>query len=151
MESSEFSILFSKFPGFLKLFDGVYSFDKIPTQLKLNHFIICNTDVSSGEGKHWFCLYRSNKKFIECFDSLGINNLKKSSLLTACKFRNVDELKINSTPVQLSSTDTCGRFCVMFIVERLHNCDMTFDELLNEIFTDDCIENEKVLKTFFET
>ena len=64
MESSEFSLFFSKFPGFLKLFDGVYSFDKIPTQLKLNHFIICNTDVSSGEGKHWFCLYRSNKKFI---------------------------------------------------------------------------------------
>ena len=150
MESSEFAFYFSNFPTLLKLFDGVYSFDKIPTQIKLHHFIICNTDISSGSGKHWFCVFRSNKKFLECFDSLGFDDTKKQSLINACTFKNISEIKINSTPVQLSTSDTCGKFCVMFIVERLHNPDMTFDELMNEIFSDDCEANEKILQQFFE-
>ena len=120
MESSEFALYFANFPIALKLFDGVYSFDKIPTHIKLHHFVICNTDVSSGTGKHWFCLYRSDKNFIECFDSLGIHDeLKKAALLNVCKFKNVAELKINATPLQLSTSDTCGKFCVMFIIERI--------------------------------
>ena len=151
MESSEFAFYFSNFPTVLKLFDGVYSIDKIPTQIRPHHFLICNTDISAGSGKHWFCLYRSNTNFIECFDSLGINEeLKKSTLLNVCKFKNVTEIKINSTPIQLSTTDTCGKFCIMFIIERLFNPDLSFDNLLNDLFTDDCSKNEETLVKFFQ-
>ena len=150
MESSEFQSYFSQFPAIAKLFDGVFSFDKIPQRLKLHHFIICNTDISTGEGKHWFCLYKEDKNTIECFDSLGLaTELKKSNLLNACRFTSVGQLKINCTQVQSSSTDTCGKFCLMFIIERLHNPDMTFDDLMNEIFTDNCAENERNVEKFF--
>ena len=37
----------------------------------------------------------------------------------------------------------------MFIVERLHNPDLSFDELLNTIFSEEVLENEKVLEAFF--
>ena len=60
-----------------------------------------------------------------------------------------NELKINSTQVQASTSTTCGKFCLMFIIERLHNPDMSYDELLNEIFSDDCNENEKTVELFF--
>ena len=141
---------FANFPTLLKLFDGVFSFDKIPAKLQLYHFIICNTDISSGTGKHWFCIIRSNKKFVECFDSLGFQEQsKKTALLSALKFNRISEIKINTTPVQLSNTDTCGKFCLMFIIERLHNPDMPFDELINDIFSDDCKKNEELVANFF--
>ena len=150
MESSEFVSYLSKFPSILKLFDGVYSFDKIPSKIKINHFIICNTDKSTGSGKHWFCFYRVNKNLIECFDSLGINdNEKKHQLITACKFTHAVTLKLNNTQIQSSSTNTCGKFCLMFIVERLHNPDLDFEELMNYTFTDNEVENEKILDEFF--
>ena len=151
MESSEFRSYFLHFPAIFKLFDGVFSFDKIPKKLKLHHFVICNTDVSSGEGKHWFCLYKSKKNTIECFDSLGVESeTKKNNLLNICQFYSANELKINSTQVQASTSTTCGKFCLMFIIERLHNPDLTFDELLDFIFTDDCNENEKTVANFFD-
>lgn len=151
MESSQFSLYFSNFPTIFKLFDGVFSFDKIPKNLKIHHFVICNTDISSGEGKHWFCLYRTNKDLVECFDSLGINDLsKKTVLVNICNFTGAKELKINNTQLQLLTSQTCGKFCLMFVIERLHNPDLTFDELLDFIFTDDCNENEKTVANFFD-
>ena len=150
MESSEFAIYFKKFPIVNKLFDGTFSIDTIPITLKLHHFIICNTDLSSGLGKHWFCLLRRSRNEIECFDSLGITEEKKKVIIQAVKIRGIQKLLINSSPVQLPTTDTCGKFCVMFVLERLHNFDMDFDELLNAIFSDDCSQNEQILANFFD-
>ena len=151
MESSDFVSYLSKFPSVLKLFDGVYSFDKIPTKLPVNHFIICNTDISTGSGKHWFCIYRFNQQLIECFDSLGVNtDLKKNQLIKACNFQGALKLIVNNTQIQSGVSDTCGQFCLMFIIERLHNPDLNFDELLNESFLEDCNENEKNLNIFFD-
>ena len=150
MESSEFLVYFEKFPILKKLFSGPCSIDTIPSTLKLYHFLICNTDVSSGHGKHWFCLLRSAKTEIECFDSLGVSEDKKKLILEYLNVRGVRNVKVNTSPVQLPSTDTCGKFCIMFIFERLHNLDMDFDELLNSIFSDDCGRNETILHSFIE-
>ena len=149
MESSEFSICFAKFPIISKLFHGTCSIDTIPKTLKVRHFLICNTDLSSGNGKHWFCLLRTSRVEIECFDSLGITDEKKKIIVEALKIRGVQKLKLNRSPVQLPTTSTCGKFCVMFILERMHNFDMDFDELLNGIFSDDCSDNELALENFF--
>ena len=151
MEGSDFTTYLSKFPSVLKLFDGVYSFDKIPTKLRVNHFIICNTDNSTGSGKHWFCIYRVRQQLLECFDSLGINtDIKKSQLIKACNFKGALNVIVNNTSIQSPLTDTCGKFCLMFIIERLHNPDLNFDQLLNESFSDDCNENEKAVNAFFD-
>ena len=150
MESSEFAFYFSNFPTLLKLFDGVYSFDKIPTQIKLHHFIICNTDISSGSGKHWFCVFRSNKKFLECFDSLGVGP-EKQIFLKSVQFRGIRELNYNESPVQSVTSSACGEFCLFFLFERLHNLNFEFSDLINEIFSQNFERNEHRVREFYST
>ena len=150
MISNEIVEFFNRYPHLKKYFLGLRNVDTLSKTIPVNHFLICNTDVSTGPGTHWFVLFRYNQSELECFDSLGFDDTKKQSLINACTFKNISEIKINSTSVQLSTSDTCGKFCVMFIVERLHNPDMTFDELMNEIFSDDCEANEKIVQQFFE-
>ena len=61
MQSSDFEKYFILFPNLKKHFTGVFAIDTLPKSLKLRHFCVCNTDVSSGAGVHWFCLLKTNK------------------------------------------------------------------------------------------
>lgn len=149
MEGSEFSKYFNHFPSITHLFDGVYSIDTLPKTLKIRRFLICNTSLSSASGQHWFCLFRPERLIIECFDSLGFNQEKKQKLLGAIHFTEVKEVKINVTQVQELISDTCGKFCIFFILERLHNLDLDYDEFLNLTFVEDCKSNENKIEIFF--
>ena len=149
MESNEFYKILNNFPFVKKVFKGVCSIDTIP-KLKKFEFVICNTDVSAGSGRHWFVLGRFSKSEIECFDSLGVDDDKKAvikTILTKLGFNG--QLQINLTPVQASTTDSCGKFCLYFILERLFNPDLTLDDLLNSIFEDNCLKNEINVQNFF--
>ena len=78
MISSDFIKVLTQYPNVLKFFDGLYASNTLPHKpLKVNHFLICNTDLASGPGKHWFCILRTSKNTLECFDSLGIDMRKK--------------------------------------------------------------------------
>lgn len=150
MESSEFYSYLSQYPKALKLLAGICSIDTIPSKIKINHFIIVNSDLSQNSGIHWFCLYRASKCQIECFDSLGVcSQSKKQTLISACNVSQIESIKVNTTPIQMNSTNTCGKFCLMFILERLHNPDLSFDELLDTIFTNNPSDNEKILHEYF--
>ena len=51
---------------------GIYSINTIPNiPTKIPGFYIINTDISSGNGKHWILLFYANNKNLEIFDSLG--------------------------------------------------------------------------------
>ena len=140
MHAVEFNQYFENFPFLKNQFVGIFAIDTLPKTLKIKKFCICNTDLSSGEGKHWFVLLRSTKKTIECFDSLGITIQKRQILEKFCKFRGVSELLYNETQFQKDDSDTCGLFALYFIFERMHNLDMSFDNLLEEIFE---VENKQ--------
>jgi hypothetical protein len=148
MQGFQFNKFFENFPYIRKHFTGVFSIDTLPKSIKYRHFCICNTDISTGEGQHWFTLIRTSKNEVECFDSLGINTDKKELLITNCKFRNIKEVKFNETIFQNSETDTCGLFVIYFIIERMHNLDLTFEEILEDIFEDDTIKNEEIVSQF---
>ena len=77
MISSEFAEKLSHFPNLKKKFGGIFSADTLPIKLKPKSFIICNTDVEKGPGKHWYCVVKLNTSVLECFDSLGIDSEKK--------------------------------------------------------------------------
>lgn len=62
MLSSEFGSIFDNYKNLKKHYSGCYSSDNLPKTLKPYHFIICNTDISSGEGKHWFAYVRTSRK-----------------------------------------------------------------------------------------
>ena len=89
MISNEFEERLANFPHLKKYFDGTVSSDTIPKVIKKDHFIICNTDTSSGPGKHWYCVLKSDSNVLECFDSLGIDNDKKKFLQENFKLKGI--------------------------------------------------------------
>ena len=134
MQAVEFDQYFNYYPFLKNQFVGVFAIDKLPKSLKIKKFCICNTDFSSGTGKHWFVLIRTSKNIVECFDSLGVSSEKRLLIEKYCHFRGISELLYNETQFQQSDTNTCGLFCLYYIFERMHNLDLSFNELLEEIF-----------------
>jgi len=61
MLSSEFDQIFNEHINIKKHYGGCFGRDKIPRTLKKFQFIICNTDLSSSDGQHWFTFYRHSK------------------------------------------------------------------------------------------
>jgi hypothetical protein len=57
-------------------------------------------------------------------------------------------LEFNETPFQKEDSDTCGLFTIYFVFERLHNFDLSFDEILEDIFDISCEVNENTVKNF---
>ena len=95
MQGFEFHEYLNAFPVLKKHFKGIFSIDTLPKVLKFRQFLICNTDIKTGAGLHWFVLIRNSKYGIECFDSLGISSYKKDQLTKYCKFRGIEELEFN--------------------------------------------------------
>ena len=151
MLSSDFIEKLRKFPFVKNCFSGVYAIDTIPVSLKKDHFFICNTDVSYGSGKHWFCVYKEKNCRLECFDSLGVDEQKRNILKTCLKQRGIKEIKFNVTRVQSLETTSCGQFVLYFIIERYHNKDLSFNELLNSIFVQSINENELKVNEFYQS
>lgn len=126
-------------PSLKNHFDGVFAINTIPKHLKKRHFLFLNTDLNTGDGIHWQVLLRNDDNALEYFDSLGLSQTKLQSFLIYCKIKS-KILKFNESPVQHQSSETCGLFCLYFIFLRLHNIDLSFDDVINEIFD----KNEKI-------
>lgn len=147
MNGSQFNEYIKHFPSIQNHFKGVFSIDLLPSKLEIKQFCIINSDVSSGFGKHWFALLRYDKNLYELFDSLGFNDHKIFDLKRHCQI--TEEIVYNKTQFQKNDTNTCGNFCVYFLIERLHNYDMDFDDLLENIFlTDNLDYNEQTVRQF---
>lgn len=150
MLSFEFSEKLEKFPHVKKLYDGTYSSDTIPKLIKKDHFVICNTDSSTGPGQHWYCVLKSERNVLECFDSLGIDGAKKIFLKQNFNLNGIEEIEFNITPLQPDDSISCGQFVLFFIIQRLHNKDLNFTDFLNDTFTISKIDNENLVLKFFE-
>ena len=148
MFSNEFEKKLSHFPNLNKHFGGVYSSDTIPLRIRQKSFIICNTDVQKGSGKHWYCILKSEANTLECFDSLGIDQAKKQFLKHSCHFPSIKKIRFNLTAVQSSDSSSCGLFVLYFLIHRFHNKDMSYDDLLNEIFVESKSTNEEKVALF---
>jgi hypothetical protein len=61
MQSSDFEKYFDTFPQLKKHFKGIFSINTLPKSLKFRDFLICNTDISTGPGIHWFFILKINK------------------------------------------------------------------------------------------
>lgn len=147
MNGSEFQQYIDIFPSIKNYFKGVFSIDLIPSSLKKYQFCICNNDTSNGKGKHWFIILKINKNTCELFDSLGFTDDKINYFKNFNKIKN--NIIFNETQFQPNDFDSCGLFCIYFIIERLHNVDLDFDDLLSNIFkTNDLNYNENIVKKF---
>lgn len=144
METSEFKLYFKLVPNLLKHFIGVFPIDKLPTKIKKKQFFVANLDPSYKEGSHWICFIRLNEPECEIFDSLGV---KIENILPHICFDQKLTFVFNSTPVQSLSSTLCGKFVVTFLIERMLNQTMDFNDLLEDIFSLNLNENDaKVLE-----
>lgn len=132
---------------FKKFFNGIFSADNLPTKLKNNHFIIVNTDVHSGPGKHWYAVVRRDDT-IECFDSIGVTEEQKQFLSSHFNFKGISHLTFNTSQLQPLSSTLCGQYALYFLFERYHNFDWDFDDLLNEMFSENLDKNAQVVSKF---
>jgi hypothetical protein len=62
----------------------------------------------------------------------------------------VKELIYNESQFQNIDSNTCGLFVLYFAIQRMHNLDLNFEEILEEIFDKDLLKNEQTVKTFCE-
>ena len=144
---SELLDCLAKLP-FKNHFCGIFAANTIPRHLKNGHFMIINTDESTGKGKHWYAIVRLNN-LIECFDSLGIANPDKKEFITKhFKSRGINSFTFNTTQLQPSMSVVCGQYVLYYLFERYFNIDMNFDDLLNEIFSENLESNEMVVQKF---
>jgi len=150
MLSSEFVDIFEGYSNLKEVFLGCFSADKIPKKIQVNHFCVVNTDVSTGNGIHWYIVVRYSKKILEVFDSLGIDENKKEFLQQNFQLKGIREIVYNTTRFQRNDSDTCGKFALYFIINRLYNLDYSFNEVLEELFNENLDENEETVKKFYE-
>lgn len=148
MQASELVNVIENFNSIKKNFVGIYSFDTIPKRFRSNGFLISNTQNSSEPGEHWFCLIKKSPKKFEYFDSLGVDEAKLKKIQTLKVFNRHSTVVFNETPFQKQTSISCGLFVLYFIIHRMHNLDMSFSELLEEIFVIDCNKNELIVEKF---
>lgn len=105
----------------LQYFKGVYSSNNIPVKklLLLNNFsIICNLSQVNEKGTHFITLiYKkfNNFSYILYLDSLSLNNVPEEiqNFITQL---DVNRKFILSTALQSTLSDTCGIFCIFFVM-----------------------------------
>lgn len=74
---------------------------------------------------------------------------KKILIKTFCKFR-VKEILFNESCFQDTFSDSCGYFVLYFAIQRMHNLDLSFEDILEDIFENDVKDNEKNVILFCE-
>lgn len=145
MESSEFVTYFEKVPFLMKHFLGVFPIDQLPKRLKKKTFFVCNLDPSTMPGSHWICFIKLVSTECEIFDSFGVN---MTYILPFIKFNQKTHFVYNTNSVQDKTSLLCGKFVVMFIIERFLNQTMEFCDLIDEIFTENKIQNDDIVTKF---
>lgn len=145
METSQFAIYFNKIPSLTNHFIGVFPIDQLPTNLKKKQFFVANTDPSYKNGSHWIAFVRLDTYECEIFDSLALNIEK---IVPFFNFKQKLKFTYNSTPVQSITSKLCGKFVVTFLIERMLNQTMEFDDLLENIFSSDLSKNDNIVTDF---
>ena len=106
-----------KYYGNESRFNGVYSRDNLPNEIKDGTYVI-NLDKYSDIGTHWIALYLKNND-ITYFDSFGVEHIPKEIKAfinhpssSALQNKNI---KTNIFRIQAYDSIMCRYFCIGFI------------------------------------
>ena len=87
---------------------------------------------------------------LEVFDSLGVDLTKRKFLDENIHLRGIKDIEFNTNQFQKDNTDTCGKFTVYFVVNRLYNLDHSFREILEQLFDENLDTNEERVEAFYQ-
>ena len=131
-------------PGFL----GTFPYDEIPQKPASDTFsLVINTESSQEPGDHWLVLLYK-KPFFYFFDSYGRSlhkqNFSRQFIRTIKNYIGNVRYKANKKWLQQLTSNTCGDYCIYFIMEMSKN---KFVKVLN-VFGDDLLKNDKFVKRY---
>lgn len=149
MLANELKEIIDSFPSLRTSFLGVCSINTVP-KLKKHNFVIVNTQDNTQLGEHWFCIIKKDLRKYEVFDSLGVSSDKLELYKQYNLFPNNSAITFNETNFQSPNSVTCGQFVLYFLINRVHNLDLSYFDLLNEIFSLDCLSNETNVLSFLK-
>ena len=149
LRGNEFQTYFNKFPHILQSFSGVCAIDELPQNIAIRHFLVFNLSEKHLVGSHWAIILRSSVNQIEVFNSLGQNNV--DYLMPYLKFKKPFTINFNEKAVQSISSHYCGFFSIYFIIFRILNFDMSFENVLEDLFySNSLIKNDSIVSQFCE-
>jgi hypothetical protein len=95
-------------------FIGVFPRDQIPENIPINSGLIINTDKAKDPGEHWVSIYLDNDVAVY-FDSFGLIPMHREIIIFLNKI-SPNGWYHNTIPFQSINADTCGMYCVYFLV-----------------------------------
>ena len=126
MNTLEINYIMSKNPVTKNFFNGVYPIDMLKFIEEKPQLIICNTDSSQEDGKHWILIYFHENNEVDFFDSLGnkpsyygrefLDFMKKFA--SVCFFTPMRMQPINS--------NLCGHYCCYYAHKRCQGFKMKY-------------------------
>lgn len=92
------------------VFNGVFAMDMLPEHVQPGATVI-NTDDSDEPGSHWCCVFKDGET--QYMDSYGLPPTDQRCL----DFLG-ETFSFNTLPLQLEISNTCGFYCIYFIIKR---------------------------------
>jgi hypothetical protein len=131
MNSSVIKQILSEDPFTKSFFEGVYSIDNLPSKINKDKYaVVINSDVESGKGLHWVCVYCTPTKLIY-FDSLGPTLLASPHFAKFLLKHSENKTIIYSNQaLQHVLATTCGFYVIIFILFLCKNYSLNFFESL---------------------
>ena len=123
-------------------FNGVYSRDNLPKQIKDGEYVI-NLDEHKDTGTHWLALF-CKKNEIAFYDSFGVEHIPEEIK----KFIGNRNIKANIYRVQATNSVMCGYFCIGFIDFMLAG--KTLLDYINLFSPDDFNKNYSIIFSYFK-
>lgn len=125
MKGREIERFISAVPKLKSFMLPVCSIDNLPCKItKFPFGIIFNSDVLSGPGKHWICLYSEKEGHVEFFDSLGFDINHYNENLRKFIERNEFICISNTFRVQSKFSISCGFYTLFYVLMRARGYSM---------------------------
>lgn len=101
-------------------FDGVFSYDTLRLIKAKPRLIICNTDHSENDGKHWLAFFfpENEPEIGEMFDSLGKKLSDYPEEIVQFFSRFCLRCRTGCIRVQPENSRACAQFCLYFAYKK---------------------------------
>lgn len=107
-------------------FGGIVARDILCQIDKKPQYVVCNTDILSGQGEHWVVFYFPADGSVEMFDSLGKNISEYPSEFGAFVNKFASRCTLSHKRIQPPHTSLCGHYCLYYIMFRCRGVSMKF-------------------------
>ena len=102
------------------IFKGVFACDSMPSRFSFPAAFVINLSPHDEPGSHWVALYIGKSGVAFYFDSFGM----KATNFYVNAFLRMHTKKVifNKKQLQHISSNKCGQFCCVFVVNALKEC-----------------------------